>query len=96
MSTRMAIDDVFTAYAGEWVLLDNLESHDNLTVQSGTVAGHDPDRSVVQAMAIRMRLERCVIVCATLKDGKPAISRDYAVSPITSFEEIEAVQAEAG
>jgi hypothetical protein len=49
----------------------------------------------VESLAIELRLPRCVIVCAKLKDGRPAIKRDYAVSPITSHEEIEAEHAKA-
>jgi hypothetical protein len=90
MKTFMSIDEVFANYSDEWVLLDELETHDNLTVQGGTVVGHDSARSVVETMAIQMRLERCVIVCTKRDD---AFGRDYAVSPITSFEEIEAVVA---
>ncbi len=93
METLLTIDEIIASYPDEWVLLDDLESNDNLTVQRGRVVGHDPMRDNVQMMAIEKRLERCAIVCAKLKDGSPAIKRDYAVSPITSYEEIEAVVA---
>jgi hypothetical protein len=90
VNTFVTIDEVFTSYRDQWVLLDELESKDNLTVQGGRVVGYDPERSVIEAMAIEKRLERCVIVCAKQKYGALAISRDYAVSPITSADEIEA------
>lgn len=86
----MTIDEVFANFPNEWVLLDELDSQDNLSVQGGRVIGHDPERSPIEAMAIEMRLPRCVIVCTKQKDGRNAVSRDYAVSPITSGEEIEA------
>jgi len=86
MRTHMTIDEVFAVYPEEWVLLDELESHDNLTVQSGRVVGHSPDRSDVETMAIEKGLERCVIVCT-----RSGIPRSYAVSTITSAEEIKSV-----
>ena len=93
MNTFMSIDDVFTHYPDQWVLLDELESEDGLMVRGGRVVGHAPLRSTIQAMAIEKKLERCVIVCAKQSHGALAISRDYAVSPITSASEIEAVAA---
>lgn len=92
MNTFMSIDEVFDSFHNEWVLLDELESRDGLTVQGGRVVGYDPERSAVETMAIEKGLERCVIVCARRSHGALAISRDYAVSPITSAGEIEAVR----
>lgn len=88
MNTFMTVDEVFANFPDEWVLLDELDSQDNLSVQGGRVIGHNAERSPIEAMAIEMQLPRCVIVCTKQKDGKDAHSRDYAVSPITSGEEI--------
>ena len=79
MKSHMKIDEVFEAYPDEWVLLDELESHDNLTVQGGRVVGHGTDRAAIAAMAVEQDLARCAMVCT-----RKGVSRLYAVSPITS------------
>lgn len=84
----MTIDGVFTSFPDEWVLLDQLETGENSTVVGGRVVAHDTDRMIVEATAIGMGLDRCVMVRTKMKDGKPAIGFDLAVSPITSSEEI--------
>lgn len=86
MRNHLTIDEVFAVYPEEWVLLDELESRDNLTVQSGRVVGHSADRSEVESMAIEQDLARCAFVCT-----RSGVARDYAVSPITSAEEIKSV-----
>ncbi|HVZ38705.1 MAG TPA: hypothetical protein VHI13_05475 [Candidatus Kapabacteria bacterium] len=92
MNTFMTIDEVFAHHPDEWILLDELKTEDNRSVLGGVVVGHDPVRSVVEELAIAMRLERCAMVCTRKRDGEYVVSRDYAVSPITSFTEMEAVR----
>lgn len=97
MNAIMTIDEVFASYPDEWILLDDLSTADGLSVQGGRVVGHDPVRSVVEAAAIEMRLERCAMVCTKkAEDGSYVVEREYAVSPITSSEEIEAEVMKAG
>lgn len=97
MTAIVTIDEVFAGYPDEWILLDELSTADGLSVQAGRVVAHDPVRSVVEAAAIALRLERCAMVCAKKReDGSYAVARDYAVSPITSSAEIEAEVMKAG
>ncbi|MBS1912826.1 MAG: hypothetical protein JST22_12630 [Bacteroidetes bacterium] len=93
MNTFMTIDEVFANHPDEWILLDELMTEDNLSVLGGVVVGHGGARSALEELAIAMRLERCAMVCTLKRDGEFVVSRDYAVSPITSFTEIEAVRA---
>ncbi len=97
MNAIVTIDEVFASYSDEWILLDDLSTTDGLSVHTGRVAAHHPVRSVVEAAPIEMRLERCAMVCTKKgEDGSYVVERDYAVSPITSSEEIEAEVMKAG
>lgn len=97
MTAIVTIDEVFAGYLDEWILLDEFSTADGPSVQGGRVMAHGPVRSVVEAAAVVLRLERCAMVCTKkTKDGSYIVGRDYAVSPITSPEGIEAEVMKAG
>jgi hypothetical protein len=89
----MTIDEVFTAYPLTWVVLDQPRTDDRQVVVGGEFICSVDDRIRAQEMAIEKQLQRCVIVRTQESYRKGEPTRDYAISPITSYTEIAEVMA---
>lgn len=73
MSRIMTIDEMQSEFESEWILVDEPETDENLTVRRGKVVWHSKDRDEVYRKAIELRPKRF----AMLYTGKP--EKDSAV-----------------
>jgi hypothetical protein len=55
MNEMMTIDEMWDRFRGEWVYLEDPESHPTLGVQRGRVVAHSKDRDEIYGIAATRR-----------------------------------------
>ena len=58
MNERMTYDEMKTRFAGEWVLMDELEKGPHLSVVSARILFHSPDKDALHEKTMELRPKR--------------------------------------
>ena len=75
MDTALTIAEIKARFDGEWVLIEDPITDDNLEVQGGTVRFHSPDHREVYKKAAELHLPHSAIVFA----GKMPKTTEFAL-----------------
>lgn len=63
MKTKMTIEEIEAAFDGEWVLVGDPETDEQLRVLSGEVLAHSPNRDEVYDVMVELRPKRFATLC---------------------------------
>jgi hypothetical protein len=73
MAETLTIAEIQTRFAGEWILLEDPRTDDELEIQSGQVLCHSKDRDEVYRRAVVLRPRRFAMLYTGTLPDKTAI-----------------------